>query len=113
MHVIRLEQIFDLICKKAEAKKCDAMEGITQEGRGIIEETEAGITTRDVCSILAGQKAEHYEIATYGGLAQLARTLGYIEVAEVLATTLSDEKIADSLLIHIAASSVNYAAVAE
>lgn len=89
------------------------MAGITEEGAGIIEETEAGTATRDVGLILAGQKAEHYEIATYGGLAQLARTLGYTQVAEVLATTLQDEKNADSLLTEIAESNVNYAAKAE
>jgi len=113
VHVTRLEQVFELLGKKAQAKKCDAMAGITEEGAGIIEETEAGTATRDVGLILAGQKAEHYEIATYGGLAQLARTLGYDEVAEILATTLQDEKNADSLLTEIAENNVNYAAVAE
>jgi len=113
VHVTRLEQVFQLLGKKAQAKKCDAMEGITEEGAGIIEETEAGTATRDVGLILAGQKAEHYEIATYGGLAQLARTLGYDEVAEILATTLQDEKNADSLLTEIAENSINYQAVSE
>lgn len=57
-HVARLEEVFELLGHKPQAKKCDAMEGITKEGEGIIEETEAGTATRDVGLILAGQKAE-------------------------------------------------------
>lgn len=107
VHVTRLEQAFELMGEKPRAKKCDAMEGITKEGEGIIEETEKGTATRDVGLILAAQKVEHYEISTYGGLAQLARTLGRNEVAEILATTLEEEKNADSLLTGIAENNVN------
>lgn len=107
-HVSRLEQVFELLGKKAQAKKCDAMAGITEEGDGIIEETEKGTATRDVGLILSAQKVEHYEIATYGGLAQLATTLGLDEIAEILQTTLAEEKEADSLLTEIAENNVNY-----
>src|SRR6202008_4730009 len=67
-HVARLEQIFTLLNEKAVAKKCDAMEGLTKEADGIIDETEEGTLTRDAALIIAAQKVEHYEIATYGGL---------------------------------------------
>lgn len=113
VHVTRLEQAFELMGEKPRAKKCDAMEGITKEGEGIIEETEKGTATRDVGLILAAQKVEHYEISTYGGLAQLARTLGRNEVAEILVTTLEEEKNADSLLTGIAENNVNYDASEE
>lgn len=113
VHVTRLEQVFELMGKKAQAKKCDAMAGITEEGAGIIEETETGTATRDVGLILAAQKVEHYEIATYGGLAQLARTLGRDDVAEILAETLAEEKEADELLTEVAENSVNYEASEE
>lgn len=112
-HVARLEQVFELLGKKAQAKKCDAMAGITEEGAGIIEETEKGTATRDVGLILAAQKVEHYEIATYGGLAQLAKTLGYTEVAAILDQTLAEEKEADTLLTDIAENNVNYDAAGE
>lgn len=112
-HVSRLEEVFELMGKKPQAKKCDAMAGITEEGAGIIEETEKGTATRDVGLILAAQKVEHYEIATYGGLAQLARTLGYDDVAEILEATLADEKEADELLTGIAENDVNYEASQE
>jgi ferritin-like metal-binding protein YciE len=112
-HVNRLEQVFGLLGHKPQAKKCDAMEGITKEGEGVIEETEEGTATRDVALILAGQKAEHYEISTYGGLAQLAKTLGHNEVAEILVKTLNEEKEADELLTFIAEDKVNYEAAEE
>lgn len=112
-HVNRLEQIFEMLGKKAVAKKCEAMEGITKEGEDIIEETEKGTATRDVGLILAGQKVEHYEISTYGGLAQLAKTLSYNDVAKLLEKTLSEEKEADELLTSIAENSVNYEALEE
>ncbi len=62
---------------------------------------------------MAAQKVEHYEIATYGGLAQLARTLGQDEVASILETTLAEEKETDELLTQIAENDVNYEASAE
>ena len=112
-HVSRLEQAFESLGKKAQAKKCDAMEGITTEGQGIIDETEAGTSTRDVGLILAAQKVEHYEISTYGGLAQLASTLGLDDVANLLNQTLAEEKEADSKLTDIAENSINYEAAEE
>lgn len=113
VHVERLEQVFELLGETAKAKKCEAMAGILEEGEGIISETEEGTATRDVGLILAAQKVEHYEIATYGGLAQLARTLGHDEVAEILETTLGEEKETDELLTGIAENDVNYQALDE
>jgi ferritin-like metal-binding protein YciE len=113
VHVERLEQVFELLEEKPQAKKCEAMEGITKEGDGIVEETEAGTSTRDVGLILAGQKVEHYEISTYGGLAQLARNLGRDDVAELLEQTLEEEKTADQLLTTVAEDNVNYQAAEE
>jgi len=113
-HVERLEQVFELLGYKPQSKKCEAMEGITKEGDSIIEETETGTSTRDVGLILAGQKVEHYEIATYGGLVQLARNLGHDDVADILETTLDEEKkTADEKLTAIAEESVNYDAAQE
>src|SRR6478609_3003442 len=112
-HVNRLENVFDLLGEKPQAKKCDAMEGILKEGDSILEETEAGTATRDVGIILAAQKVEHYEIATYGGLAQLAETLQLGKVKNLLGQTLSEEKEADELLSDIAVNHVNYEAAAE
>lgn len=111
--VTRLEKVFELLGKKPQAKKCEAIEGITKEGEGIIEDTEEGTATRDVGLILAAQKVEHYEIATYGGLVQLATTLGLDEAAELLTATLEEEKEADTMLSDIAENNVNYSAAEE
>jgi ferritin-like metal-binding protein YciE len=112
-HVIRLEKIFEMLGHKAQAKKCEAMEGITKEGESIIEDTDEGTATRDVGLIMAAQKVEHYEIATYGSLHQLAITLGYEEVASLLESTLAEEKEADQALTSIAEKDINYEAVEE
>jgi ferritin-like metal-binding protein YciE len=112
-HVSRLEQVFELLGMKPQAKKCDAMEGLVEEGKSIIEDTEDGTATRDVGLILAAQKVEHYEIATYGGLAQLAKTLGLMDIKEILGRTLSEEKEADELLTVIAESNINVDAAGE
>lgn len=112
-HVERLKDVFALIDVKAEEKKCKAMAGIVDEGEDIIDETDKGSAQRDVGLIFAAQKAEHYEIATYGGLATLARTLGYNQVAEILEKTLLEEKQADEMLTYIAENGINYAASQE
>ena len=112
-HVSRLEQVFEICGKKAQAKKCDAMEGLTKEADSIIEETESNTMTRDAGIIMAAQKVEHYEIATYGSLVQLAKTLGMNDAAEILHQTLEEEKQADEKLTEIAEWNVNQAAAQE
>ena len=88
-------------------------EGHHQEGEDIIDETEDDTAQRDVGLIFAGQKAEHYEIATYGGLIQLARTMGQTDVASLLQQTLVEEKAADQKLTEIAETTSNEAAAHE
>lgn len=112
-HVTRLEQVFELMGKKAQAKKCDAMEGLIKEGESIVEETEDGSMTRDVGIIMAAQKVEHYEIASYGGLVQLAKTMGMDEAAGILEQTLEEEKQTDQGLTEIAENNINWEAEQE
>ena len=110
--VVRLEQVFEILGKPVRAKKCDAMEGILKEGQGIMEETEEGVV-RDAGIIAAGQKVEHYEIATYGTLCAFAKILGENEVVELLHQTLTEEKEADITLTKVAETSVNIKAASE
>jgi ferritin-like metal-binding protein YciE len=112
-HVTRLEQVFGIIGEEVDTTKCAAMAGIVDEGEDIIDETEEGTAQRDVGLIFAGQKAEHYEIATYGGMVTLAKTLGYNDAADLLSQTLEEEKEADSLLTQIAENNINYQASTE
>ena len=109
-HVKRLTEVFRLCGEKAEAKKCDAMAGLIKEGEHVIENTQAGSMTRDSGIILAAQKVEHYEIATYGGLVEFARTLGLREVVGLLSATLDEEKQADQALTLIAQTGINWQA---
>jgi len=109
-HITRLEQIFEIMGKKAQAKKCDAMEGLLKEGDSIVEETEEGSMTRDAGIIMAAQKVEHYEIATYGGLVTLAQTMGLDDAASLLGETLEEEKQTDAGLSEIAENDINWKA---
>ncbi|MEO6327304.1 MAG: ferritin-like domain-containing protein [Ginsengibacter sp.] len=112
-HVSRLEEAFGIMSKKPQGKKCEAMEGLTKEADSIIEETEKGTLTRDAALIIAAQKVEHYEIATYGGLKQLAKTLGKPDLSNLFDQTLTEEKQADELLTSIAETHVNEEASTE
>jgi ferritin-like metal-binding protein YciE len=100
--VERLEQVFKKLGKKAQGKKCDAMEGLIAESEDIIQETKDDTSTRDAALIIAAQKVEHYEIASYGGLVQLAKTMKKTDIAKLLQTTLNEEKEADVLLTSVA-----------
>lgn len=105
-HVTRLEEVFELLGEKAEAKECAAMKGILEEGAEIIKHTASGYV-RDAGIIAAGQKVEHYEIASYGTVIAFAKTLGETDAASILALTLNEEKLADDKLSEIAELSVN------
>ena len=108
----RIEQIFELLEKKAVAKKCDAMEGLIKEGEGIMEECEEG-SMMDAGIIGAGQKIEHYEIASYGTLRTFAETLGLEDAAALLEETLGEEKAADVKLTEVAVTTINIQAARE
>jgi ferritin-like metal-binding protein YciE len=112
-HVTRLENVFQMMGEEPKALKCPAMSGIVDEGEDIIDETDKGSAQRDVGLIFAAQKAEHYEIATYGGLVTLARTMGLNEGADLLEQTLSEEKVTDTLLTKIAEEDANVRASTE
>jgi len=112
-HVSRLEEVFELFDKKAQAKKCDGMEGLIKEGESVIEETEDGSMTRDAGIIMSSQKVEHYEISAYGTMVQLAKTLGNDKAAGILQATLNEEKQTDERLTVLAESGINWEAEME
>ena len=111
--VSRLEEIFSIMGIKAEAIKCEAIEHLIKEVQTVIEETEPGSSTRDAAVIMAVQKVEHYEIATYGGLVQFATSMGFEKITNLLDQTLQEEKDADILLSDIADKKVNWLAEIE
>ncbi|WP_160137752.1 ferritin-like domain-containing protein [Chryseobacterium sp. c4a] len=112
-HVKRLEKVFKLIDETPEKKECKAIKGIIEEGEEIIKSTEDGSSTRDAALIIAAQKVEHYEIATYGGLAQLAITMGHDKAADLLERTLQEEEDTDADLTEIAETAINFDAEQE
>jgi ferritin-like metal-binding protein YciE len=112
-HVKRLDKVFQIIGKNAEGKRCEAMDGLIKESETIIKETKEGTMTRDAALIIAAQKVEHYEIATYGGLVQLALTMGLNRVADILDKTLLEEEDTDALLTDIAENYINIEAEEE
>ena len=111
--ILRLEKVFKLLGEEAKKKKCDAIDGILKEVDEMVKSTKDGSMTRDVAIIIGSQKVEHYEIATYGGLVQIAITLGHEKVADLLETTLDEEEETDYLLTEIAEEHVNFEAAEE
>jgi ferritin-like metal-binding protein YciE len=105
-HVGRLETIFGQLEISGRGTKCKAMEGLVEEGKSILEE-EMDQEVRDAAIISAAQRVEHYEIAGYGCARTFAQRLGHNEVAELLQTTLDEEKAADEKLTQIAMDRVN------
>jgi ferritin-like metal-binding protein YciE len=102
----RLEKIFGMLGKKPKAERCDAIDGILEEGEGLLEDfakTPAG----DAAIIFSCQAVEHYEITRYGSMAAFARQLGHDEVAAVLDDILAEEKDADDKLSSIAEAAAN------
>ena len=106
-HIKKVENAFEILGEKAEAKKCDAMDGLLKEADSIISDTEKDTFTRDAGLILAAQKVEHYEIATYGTLRILAKYLKNKEVEKLLSNILQNEKDTDVSLTELAESYVN------
>lgn len=109
----RLKRVFELLGKRAQTKKCEAMEGIVAEAEEVIADTEKDTYTRDAALILAAQKAEHYEIASYGTLKYYAELMGETEIARELGATLKEEKSTDSLLTCLTEEGVREMAMAD
>jgi ferritin-like metal-binding protein YciE len=105
-HVQRIEKVFGLLDNEPQARKCDAMEGLTKEGEGVIEDTDEGTAARDLGIIMASQKVEHYEMAAYNGLIKLAGKLDLQKIAGLLSETLTEEEDADEILGWIAENKI-------
>ncbi|MCD8029322.1 MAG: ferritin-like domain-containing protein [Bacteroides sp.] len=112
-HVQLVEQVFQALGVDPETKKCPAMEGLVKEAKEIIKDTDKDSFIRDAGLILAAQKVEHYEIATYGTLRIFSRYLGDQEVTALLEQILSNEKETDVSLTVIAEDFINAKAAEE
>jgi len=104
--VERLERGFELIGKPARGKTCDAILGILDEGKTIMEEFK-GSQALDAGLVAAAQAVEHYEIARYGTLRSWAKQLGMTEAADLFSQTLAEEEATDKKLTQVALSVAN------
>ena len=105
-HVARLEKVFAIIDKKPQAKTCDAIVGITDEGAEIMKEYK-GSPALDAGLLAAAQAVEHYEISRYGTMKTWAQELGLYNAVRLLDQTLQEEKETDEALTEIAKTAVN------
>jgi ferritin-like metal-binding protein YciE len=110
-HVTRLEKVFAAIEKKPQAKTCDAIVGITDEGAEIMKEYK-GSPALDAGLLAAAQAVEHYEMSRYGTLKSWAQELGLNDAVRLLDQTLEEEKKTDAALTKIAEAVVNQQAEA-
>lgn len=100
--VSRLDKVFERFeINPSEVEVCKAMEGLIEEGKKIIEEYEES-PVRDSALIIGAQKIEHYEIAAYGSLCELADVLGYSNLHDLLGRSLDEEETTDEDLTEIA-----------
>ena len=111
-HVERLTEVFELIGKAPRGKTCDAILGIIEEGKSIMEDFE-GSPALDAGLVAAAQAVEHYEMARYGTLKAWAQQLGLNDAVSLLDQTLSEETKTDKLLSQIGTASTNSKAQAK
>jgi ferritin-like metal-binding protein YciE len=104
--VSRLEQVFELLEKKPQGKKCPAIDGIIEEGQEIAKNYK-GSPALDSGLLAAAQAVEHYEISRYGTLRTWARELGLTAAVRLLETTLKEEEKTDQALSQLAETCVN------
>ena len=104
--VQRLEQVFKLLGHPAKGKKCDDFDSLIEEGKKVLEE-DADPAVKDAALIMAAQKVEHYEIATYGCVCTYAEMLGYDEAHELLGQNLDEEESTDERLTALAETVIN------
>ena len=105
-HIERLESVFDILGKPARGKTCDAILGILEEGKSIMEDFK-GTIALDAGLISSAQAVEHYEIARYGTLRAWAEQLGLGDAARLLQQTLSEEEATDQKLSQLATGEAN------
>ncbi len=111
-HVQRLERLFDQLDESPKGKTCQAMKGLIKEGSEILKE-DGEDSVLDAGLIVAAQKVEHYEIASYGSVCTFAKLLGKDDASELLQTTLDEESETNEILTQLAESIVNPEAVSE
>ena len=102
----RHQRIVEILGRTARGKRCEAMDGILDEAKEMMDEFKDD-EALDAALICAAQKVEHYEITTYGSMCAFAEELGLNDVVELLDQNLEEEKMTDEKLTEIAEAAVN------
>jgi len=105
--IARLEQVFQSLNVDVEEGSCAAIDGLAEDARMVVSNTHSGSLTRDAGLIMAAQKVEHHEIASYGSVVTLAQIMGHTQAAQLLQQTLDEEKNTDKKLTQLAESFIN------
>lgn len=105
--LIRIEKIGKILSGDIHPESNKVMEDLFKEAHRVIRDTPDGSITRDAEVIAALQKIEHYEISSYGALEQIATSLGYDEIVELLKISMEEERLADMNLTEIAENNIN------
>ena len=108
----RLERIFESLGVAPKGEKCAAMDGLIQEAQDMIEKSDTPAML-DATIVAACRKIEHYEIASYGAMIEMAKLLGHVDQAKLLRDTLKEEKAAVLSLSALAESHINKQALAD
>jgi ferritin-like metal-binding protein YciE len=103
----RLQQVFELMGKRAQTVTCEAVNGLIEECEELLEEAKEPSAVRDAGLVACAQAVEHYEMARYGALIAWAKVLNKKDVATILEQTLVEEKKADALLNKLANGEIN------
>lgn len=109
----RLQKALQILGAGSTTTECNTMKALIAEGENGIASTPAGTATRDAALVLSAQRIEHYEIAAYGGLIEIAKMLGFREIAGLLGASLVEEKGADKVLTLVGKGGINYSAAKE
>lgn len=104
--IVRIERVFEMIDRAPRAKRCEAIDGILEEGDGVLEDYE-GTTALDAGLISAAQAVEHYEITRYGTLRRWAKVLGLPDAYDLLSASLEEESLTDENLTKLADAEAN------
>jgi ferritin-like metal-binding protein YciE len=100
-HIENLEKIFEMRELKPRGVTCEAMNGMIEEAKEIMDEIEDK-NALDAGMIAAAQAVEHYEISRYGTMIAWANQLGLKDAVPLLQQTLEQEKATDEKLTMLA-----------
>jgi ferritin-like metal-binding protein YciE len=89
-HVANLEQAFSLLGEEPDTEKSAAFDGLTKDHDQIAKKLDQPL--EDIVHAGAAAKTEHFEIAAYEGMINLAESFGETEIVHLLEENLDQER---------------------